>query len=269
MSKAIRHLLGISGGKDSTALAIYMRDKVSNMEYFFCDTGSELPETYSYLTKLEKYLGKKIARLNPMKGFDFWLEYNGNYLPAANMRWCTVNLKLKPLEEFIGTDEAISYVGIRADEDSRKGHLTAKKNIKTVFPFIDAKINKAGVYKILEEAGIGLPDYYKWRTRSGCYFCFFQRKMEWVGLLENHPDLFERAKSYEKFNEKKHTRFTWNQNESLEELSRPERIAQIKEMYKKMLESEKKHPVNKPLHQVFEDMLDTESDTRPCNICHI
>ena len=32
------------------------------------------------------------------------------------MRWCTKNLKIKPLEEWIGDDQAISYVAIRADE---------------------------------------------------------------------------------------------------------------------------------------------------------
>ena len=46
------------------------------------------------------------------------------------------------------------------------------------------------------ESGLGKPSYYEWRSRSGCYFCFYQRKKEWVGLLENHPDLFEKAIEY-------------------------------------------------------------------------
>ena len=33
------------------------------------------------------------------------------------------------------------------------------------------------------------PAYYDWRTRSGCYFCFFQRRIEWVGLKERYPEL--------------------------------------------------------------------------------
>ena len=59
----MRHVCGISGGKDSSALAVHMRDRVPDMEYFFCDTGAELPETYKYLAKLEVVLGKPIARL--------------------------------------------------------------------------------------------------------------------------------------------------------------------------------------------------------------
>ena len=87
INKPIRHLLGISGGKDSAALAIYMRDKVPEMEYFFCDTGCELPETYEYLDMLEKFLGKKIARLNPKKNFEYWMIINRNFLPSQTMRW--------------------------------------------------------------------------------------------------------------------------------------------------------------------------------------
>lgn len=87
--------------------------------------------------------------------------------------------------------------------------------------------------RILEESGLGLPNYYKWRSRSGCYFCFFQQKIEWVGLLEHHPDLFAEAKKYEKLNQTTGTPFTWMQNESLEQLEKPNRVAQIKADYEK------------------------------------
>ena len=94
--------MGISGGKDSSALAIYMRGRVPEMEYFFCDTGSELPETYEYLQRLEAALGKPIARLNSERGFDHWLWVYQGALPSPQMRWCTKTLKIKPLEEWIG-----------------------------------------------------------------------------------------------------------------------------------------------------------------------
>ena len=57
MEQKVRHLLGLSGGKDSSALAVYMRDRVPEMEYFFTDTGKELPETYEFLDRLEVFLG--------------------------------------------------------------------------------------------------------------------------------------------------------------------------------------------------------------------
>src|SRR3982750_1937363 len=108
----------LSGGKDSTALAIYMRDRVQDMEYVFCDTDKELPETYEYLTKLEYFLGKKVERLRDDRGFDHWLQVYGGYLPSSNMRWCTRMLKIKPFEKWVEeelkNEEVIMYVGIRA-----------------------------------------------------------------------------------------------------------------------------------------------------------
>ena len=277
MRQKIRHLLGLSGGKDSSALAVYMRDRVPEMEYFFSDTGKELPETYEFLDRLEVFLGKQIVRLNmdtdPNKNrdFDHWLTLYGGLLPSSQVRWCTVNLKIRPFEEYVGEDTVYHYIAIRADED-RVGYKPLKTaslcNIEPKYPFKEDGITKEDVYRILEESGLGLPDYYNWRTRSGCYFCFFQRKSEWVGLLEQHPDLFELAKSYEKFNFETGERFTWCQGESLEELSDPERIAQIKANTEKAMVSKKTAKPNRRLIEILTDVHDDEDDDEPCLICH-
>jgi 3'-phosphoadenosine 5'-phosphosulfate sulfotransferase (PAPS reductase)/FAD synthetase len=284
--KTPRHILSISGGKDSSALAIYMRDRDKwrerlskpigkpaekvNMEYAFCDTKEELAETYQYLDKLEAYLGRKIARLTVAdgEGFNYWLQIHGNYLPSPRMRWCTIQLKIKPFERFVGDDLVYSYIGIRGDED-REGYISKKNNIIPVYPFKEDGIDKDDVIRILEESGAGLPDYYKWRTRSGCYFCFFQRKSEWIGLLENHPDLYEKAKSFEKLGELTGNRFTWSEGESLEELANPERIAEIKTNHEKAMKKEKKAKPNRPLVEILAEVLDAENDDVACNICHI
>ena len=111
--------------------------------------------------------------------------------------------------------------------------LKSKKNIKTVLPFRENHIDKEGVMEILENAGLGLPKYYAWRSRSGCTFCFFQRKIEWVGLLEKHPEAFKNAKKMEKTAIDHGSPFTWCDGESLEDLSKPNRIKQIKEDHQK------------------------------------
>ena len=283
MSKP-RHIVNISGGKDSSALAIYLSKrefwrkqlgKTSgpefesiDAEYVFCDTQEELPETYDYLKLLEAYLGKAIVRLTDDRGFKHWLQVYGNYLPSPNMRWCTRQLKLKPFEDFVGDDAVYSYVGIRADED-RDGYISTRKNIIPIFPFKEDGIVKNDVIRILNESGAGLPSYYKWRTRSGCYFCFFQRKVEWVGLMEEHPDLYEKAKEFEKINEATGQRFTWSQSESLEELAQPERVLQIKSNHAKAMKSEGARRQNRPLVEVLAEVLDAEDDDQACNICHI
>jgi len=262
-----RHILMLSGGKDSTALAVYIRDRVAEMEYVFCDTDKELPETYEYLTKIEYFLGKKIERLRDDRGFDHWLQVYGGYLPSSNMRWCTRMLKIKPFENYVGEEEVMMYVGIRADED-RTAYVSTKPNIKTVMPFKDDGIAIDGVHRILEESGIGLPSYYNWRTRSGCYFCFFQRRAEWVGLLERHPDLFKKSQEYEKIDEASGARYTWSGKESLEELSRPERVQEIKAGHEKAMASKKKRRVNLPLVEVLDEVLEDENDVQPCFFCH-
>lgn len=264
VAERVRHILCLSGGKDSTALAIYMRDRVPDMEYVFADTQKELPETYEYLTRLEAYLGKQIVRLNVERGFDHWLEMYSGYLPSSRMRWCTRQLKIKPFEDYVGDDPVISYVALRADED-RVGYLSTKPNIRTVYPFREDGITKADVFRILEESGLGLPEYYKWRSRSGCYFCFFQRKIEWVGLLQHHPDLFEKAKAYEKIDPVTGQRFTWSESESLEELSRPERVAEI---IRQHTQSQCKRSPNRPLLDILSDDSSDEGEL-PCLVCQL
>jgi 3'-phosphoadenosine 5'-phosphosulfate sulfotransferase (PAPS reductase)/FAD synthetase len=280
VDKAVRHVCGISGGKDSSALAIHLKDRIPEMEYFFCDTGAELPETYEYLDKLEVSLGKPIVRLNSSKGFEHWFEVYRGTLPSPQMRWCTKKMKLEPIEEWLGDDEAISYVAIRSDEVDRKGYVSTKKSIKAVFPFVEEGIDKDGVMKILEGAGVGLPEYYEWRTRSGCYFCFYQRKVEWVGLAERHPDLFEKAVAIElkvrraagadgdsSFDDfaMKGRQYTWSGKETLPELL--ERKEEILERHAAVQSREKARKPNQPIWDVLADSLDDEDDTLQCSVC--
>lgn len=282
MTERVRHVCGISGGKDSSALAVFLRNEVPDMEYFFCDTGAELPETYEYLTRLEVALGKPIERLNADRGFDHWFEMFRGALPSPQMRWCTNYMKIKPLEDWIGDTPTISYVAIRADEANRKGYVSTKPNITTRFPFIDAGIDHDGVMKILADAGVGLPDYYEWRTRSGCYFCFFQRKTEWIGLSDRHPELFERAVAIEQkvlqdagadgnadFSAQamKGRQYTWSGGETLVQLrNRREEI--LDKHAKNMARNQQARP-NMSLMDVLADSLDDEDDSFGCNVCHL
>jgi len=240
------------------------------MEYFFCDTSAELPETYEFLKKLEAVLQKPIERLNTTRSFDHWLGVYQGALPSAQMRWCTKNLKIKPLEEWIGEDEATTYVAIRADE-KRLGYVSTKPNIRAVFPFRVDGIDKARVIRILEESGVGLPAYYDWRTRSGCYFCFFQRKHEWVGLADRHPELFEKAIAYEDKIQYEATAmqgrlYTWSQGESLRELLARRDEIEVKHE-EAMARAKRRVRPNLPLLEVLGGVLDEEDDEPGCAVC--
>jgi 3'-phosphoadenosine 5'-phosphosulfate sulfotransferase (PAPS reductase)/FAD synthetase len=251
----VKHVLGLSGGKDSSALALYVQETRPDIqvEYFFTDTGYELPETNEFIDKLEAKLGH-IHRLNAgsqngIEGrgeleFSSLLRKNGNFLPSQRDRWCTVALKLQPFERwvdaFIAQGYSVkNYVGIRADEPNRSGFMTIEKPIETVMPFREDGIVKSDIVNILRRNGLDLPDYYRWRSRSGCSFCFYQQKIEWLKLMEHHPDLFEEAKAFEKGDESSSTtgeRFYWmGQGEPLETLEDPARQAQIRANHEKKI----------------------------------
>jgi hypothetical protein len=366
--KKIRHVLGISGGKDSAALAIYMKDKYPHLdiEYYTCDTGKELEETYQLIKNLEIYLGKKITLLQAADGsdeapFDHFLKMYGGYLPSSNARWCTKKLKLEPFEKFVGDDPVVSYVGIRGDEE-REGYISRKSNIQSIFPFrkniwsgeviakmlvntnsnlvlnlfrniattknserfeevlqqsltsnfthqqklnllLDLGIKEFNelvflflkttnyplakeesflltdnedilvrddIFRILKDSGVGVPEYYNKvdfnvngksgqysRSRSGCFFCFFQQKIEWIWLYEQHPEKFAKAMEYEKDG------YTWCQDEPLAALIKSERVQGIKEGF---LKRQAKVGITK---KDWKDILLEEAESEGCVSCFI
>jgi 3'-phosphoadenosine 5'-phosphosulfate sulfotransferase (PAPS reductase)/FAD synthetase len=253
-----RHVIPLSGGKDSTALAVYMIQNFPDLkkEFLFTDTGTELPETYEYFRKFETIFDVKITRMTALdmprfkareKGgrrvpFDYILnEIYSGFLPNPQARWCTRALKIQPFEQFVGDDPAYSYIAIRDDED-RLGYggaggthersfaperrakpvvLSGKSNIRPVYPFKDRGFGLEDVKRLLEETGLGLPAYYEWRSRSGCYFCFYQQVGEWQGLKERHPELFDKAKAYERTEAGR--RYTWSEGRSLDDIEKIEK----------------------------------------------
>jgi len=266
-----RHVLGLSGGKDSAALAIYIRDKYpeihEKVEYFFTDTGAELAEVYEFLDRLEAFLGKKIERLSSGKDFDHWLNVYNGFLPSAKQRWCTREMKLKPFERFVGSDAVISYIGIRADED-REGYISQKETIEAAFPFVEDGIVREDVFRILEES-VGIPAYYEWRSRSGCYFCFFQRQGEWLGLKRRHPELFEKAKEYENRPRERYDwelgkgdgggiGYTWSSRGELDYL-----------VERAIVREKEEGVIASTAHTTWQNLLAADDDDESCAICHL
>lgn len=277
---AEKHVLGISGGKDSAALAVFVRLHYPELDvqYFFTDTGKELPEVYEFLGRLEGFLGKPIARLNPHRDFDFWLREYNHFLPSARTRWCTRQLKLAPFEQWIkpvlaAGDKVTTYVAIRADEEYREGYTSKHQNLKVRLPFRDAGIDKRGVTDILDSSGVGIPKYYDWRSRSGCTFCFFQQKIEWVRLKERHPEAFEEAKQYEKNALEHGSPFTWTQGEPLGELEKPARVIQIISDYERRKQrGSANKPVNplRPIENIedIDELYGEDEGGGACAVCH-
>lgn len=232
----MRYIIPISG-KDSLATALVQLRLEPDLpyEYVFNPTGAELPCVFEWLNKVEKYLGKKIIRV----GRDLLelIEDNNYFLPSRLARYCTRQCKIEPFEQWIGVDECFVYYGIRADE-IRGGYENSRyPNIIPKYPLKENGVGINEVYEIINEAGLKPPTFFWkdiydkvcgmvggediiksilkewqidllfcWRTRANCYFCFNQKKSEWVGLLEHEPDLFWNSEKLEN----SESQYYWN-----------------------------------------------------------
>lgn len=206
-----RIITGMSGGADSSVLglfvAAYLAPHYPNMDFLFTDTKQEPDSCYIALDRLEALANVTVTRLVPEKGlFDLVEQYNG-FLPGNRSRWCTRELKVDPLKEYIkGIDSEHGYInlaGIRYDEADRDG-ITFQHSMDhdgAAYPFVDLKITRAMVFDILDKA-IGIPATYAYRSRSGCFCCFFQRNAEILGMLANDPKRFAETEAYEKLSER-------------------------------------------------------------------
>lgn len=278
----IRHIISISGGKDSAALAFHLRDTrpETSFEYVFFDTGEELQETYDYLKKIEYALGIHVEYIKPKKSFEELLKQYNNFLPSPTERWCTRQLKLEALLDYVKEGTIYNYIGIRADEN-RTGLVPNRDNLKTITPFVDDGITLNDVKRILHENGVGLPTYYEPihdkeigitynRSRSGCYFCFFMRQIEWVWLLEKHPKEYWKAAEFESEKDG----YTWIKSISLKEFANPDNIKKVKESYKKYEEYRVNHkPKNGTIMEEMSFLTRYESDLEEfendqfCSMC--
>lgn len=274
-------VIGLSAGKDSTAVALLFREVfpelINSVHFIFADTGSELPETYEYLNRIEKEMGIEIKHIVSRMGtLETIINKNGNFLPSPLSRYCTRLSKIQPFREYMDElckthDVVYNLVGIRADEPDRKGYQPCGQYADKVFtemPLKDEGMKLKEVFALVDKY-LKLPEYYKWRTRSGCYFCFYQRRIEWVNLKENHPDLFEKAKSFERVDEKTGKLFTWIKDMSLDELA--SKSDKIKKRYKNRLKKKKENGEELDLTDsvLFEELMqELEPDlSDSCSVC--
>ena len=114
---------------------------------------------------------------------------------------------------------------------------------------------------------MGIPEYYEWRSRSGCFFCFFQRRDEWVGLAEKHPELFKRAMAMEEEVNRSFSdlssRYTWVEGMSLKEL-----IAKAGDIKKDSAYKKKRATDTRSWQEILmEDEQDDENQA--CMICSL
>jgi len=212
--------VAVSGGADSTAMALLLHERGENFEMVFSDTGAELPEVYWMLPKLAETVGKKLHVVSGGSFFQHLVSY-GYLLPAPRVRWCTRVLKQAPQDRYfkgVGAEEVC--VGIRADEPQRLYDKTRPRagKYRSIYPLANAGMGKKDVLRLCGKYDLLNPAY-QWRTNVSCFCCFFQRKRDWLGLAKHHPDLFRVAEMWEEMSQKQTEKgFTWRRGHTLKHL---------------------------------------------------
>jgi len=201
--------VAFSGGADSTAMAILLKEQGHEIELVFSDTGAELPETYWMIPRVAEKLGAELS-VTTNGTFFSWFVGFGYLLPSMHRRWCTRLLKQSPQTVFGKKVEAELAVGIRADEPHRMPDAPR--------PLLDADMDKNDCLALCEKHDL-LNPCYKWRSSCSCFCCPFQRKNDWRHLLDEHPVLFALAEEWERLSVTTGDYgFGWNQGWRLEEM---------------------------------------------------
>lgn len=185
--KEPKHVIGLSGGKDSTALALALAEREPRKYTYISNaTGNELPSMGAHLCKMERLLGEPI--LNVGAGKDLYdLIIDMKMLPNFRARFCTRMLKIEPTIAFFKKlpPGSVLYVGLRADEEERKGLFG--EDIDVRFPLREWGWTVDDVWNYLNEKGIQIP------KRTDCGVCPYQRIGEWWDLWKHHPDEYARG----------------------------------------------------------------------------
>lgn len=187
-------IVALSGGKDSTAMAIALaRFEPADYTYVCTPTGDELPSMIEHWARLETILGKPIIRLEGRTLMGLIVEQKA--LPNHTARWCTRILKLQSYYDWLGArGPVISHVGLRADEESRPGMIFPDTNsVEMDFPMRRWGWVLDDVMTFLASEGIVVPD------RSDCALCFWQKLGEWYQLWQEHPERYDRGVQLEEY----------------------------------------------------------------------
>lgn len=189
----MRHIVALSGGKDSTAMALLLRESEpeANFEYICNATGDELPEMFAHWRKLSAMLGKPIIPVTGGRTLNGLVQIQ-KAIPNFRQRWCTRMIKIEPSKQYyFNAAPCVAYVGLRADEEAREGIYGAIEGVTQRFPLRERGWGIKEVWRFLDERGVTIP------RRTDCARCFYQELWEWWELWKTQPDVWADAEAQE------------------------------------------------------------------------
>ena len=192
-----KYVVSYGAGVDSTAMIIYLIKHNFPLDYvIFSDTGSEIPETYSYIPTMQKYLEKHnipyVETMNRKRESLYDKCMRRHVIPSIVWRWCTRDTKITPIYARYRKDRThtYQYMGINYSEAKRES-ISKVRSVTTLHPLIDAKITADQCRQIILDEGLELP------LKSGCFFCPHNNLSRWHWLYKTHPDKFAQSMKLE------------------------------------------------------------------------
>jgi len=183
------HVVALSGGRDSTAMALRLAEVEPRNYSFVCSpTGDELPPVVKHWRNMESIIGSPLTYVSA--GYSLVeLTKEQNMLPNWRARFCTRMLKIVPFQAWIiNRLPATVYVGLRADEESREGvDYELDLFLDQRSPLAEWGWTYGDVTCYLESKGVVIP------PRTDCARCYYQTLFEWYTLSIQYPETYESA----------------------------------------------------------------------------
>lgn len=200
------NVVAFSGGKDSTALLLWMKEKGIEHKTVFCDTGWEHPVTYAYVRRINEALldGELITvRSEKYKGGMDDLVYRKKRVPSVRARFCTEELKVIPMINWLRAqpDETQVFQGIRAEESESRSRMKPQEwsdafDCVVSRPLFYWKSDQ--VFDIMKRHGIEPnPLYALGAGRVGCFPCVLINHGELKRVMTTLPEVWDRIEELE------------------------------------------------------------------------
>lgn len=189
------HVVALSGGKDSTAMALRLKELNPDVDYTYVltPTGDEFPDMFAHWRKLSEMLGKPLTPITAHTSLNGLIKEQ-NALPNWRQRWCTRILKIEPYAAWLAQHTpCVSYVGLRADEENERegGDYSAVPGVEMRFPMQEWGWGIQDVLNYLDGRGVKIPQ------RTDCRRCFFQTIAEWHDFYKRDPEGYAEAEQQE------------------------------------------------------------------------
>lgn len=208
MTTNVSYVASVSGGKDSTAMALHLREQGIAFRAVFFDTGWEHADTYAYVREylpsvldqpvemrsrepeLDERREAMAQELEALLGFRSamvrWILKRGMF-PSRTRRFCTQELKFFTARDVMREEHAagrspVNVLGIRAEESLARSKLLERELDEDLDAMVWRPLLRWSIDDVIaihrRHSVTPNPLYLRNATRVGCWPCIMAGKTE-------------------------------------------------------------------------------------------